>query len=211
MKTPAPAQPRLILASSSASRRAVLGRLGLPFEAITPGIDETPRPGEDAAAMTTRLALEKARAVAAAVAANADANIDADAGALILGGDQCAALDDGRIMGKPGDAAGAREQLAACAGRTVVFHSGMCLLDTRTGQEQVENVRTKAHFRQLAADEIARYVASDAPFECAGSIRLEARGYALFDGVSGDDPTALLGLPLITLCGMLRAAGVEMP
>ena len=188
--------PRLILASSSAYRRELLGRLRLPFEAIAPDIDETPRPGETPDATALRLAVEKARAIAAT-----------HPDALVIGSDQVATLD-GEQIGKPGDHARALAQLQKMRGREVVFHTALCLWDARTGTHQLDNVQTFVTFRNLPDDELDAYLRIEQPYDCAGSAKNEALGIAILERIDSLDPTALTGLPLIALSSMLRRAGV---
>lgn len=189
----------IVLASGSQSRRALLTRLGLDFEVRVSGADETPRDGETVAALVSRLALGKAHAVAAMYP-----------NALIIGSDQAANVG-GRILDKPDDDDDARRQLSLCSNTTVDFHTCVCLLDTAENRHWIEDAVTTVHFRKLGAAEIARYVDREKPFDCAGSFRSEALGITLFERIESDDPTALLGLPLITLCAMLRQAGLELP
>lgn len=186
----------LILASSSRYRAELLERLGLAFEKIAPDIDETPGRDEAPDDLVRRLARDKARAVAAE-----------HPGRLVIGSDQVAVADGG-ILGKPGDRATAIAQLTGLSGRTVTFLTGLCVVDGE-GSEQLTVVPTTVTFRTLSAAEIEAYVEREQPFDCAGSFRSEALGIALFDAVCSDDPTALIGLPLIALCGMLRKAHVD--
>ena len=192
---------RLILASSSAYRRELLARLGLPFEAIAPDIDETPLPGESPQATALRLAAAKARAVAAA-----------HPGALVIGSDQVATLDELQI-GKPGDHAPALAQLQLMRGREVVFHTALCLWDGRVADPaqaaQIENVQVQVRFRDLPDAEFDAYLRIEQPYDCAGSAKNEGLGIALLESIVSTDPTALTGLPLIALTGMLRRAGVR--
>jgi len=188
---------RIVLASSSPFRRGLLERLQLPFEAASPEVDEAPVEGESPSALVRRLALAKARALAGAYS-----------DALIIGSDQCAVIG-GRILGKPGDHPGARRQLALASGRRVSFHTGLCLLDAATAEPQVDEVLYHVCFRRLSEDRIERYLRRERPYNCAGSFRSEGLGIALFERMEGDDPTALIGLPLIRLTAMLEAAGVE--
>jgi septum formation protein len=190
---------KLVLASTSAYRRMLLERLQLPFETARPEVDESPLPGEHAAATAERLAIAKARAVA-----------PAHPGALIIGSDQVAHLGD-EVFGKPGSEARAIAQLQRMRGRTVAFHTALAVLDTRSGRIQCEAVPTLVRFRELGDDEIRRYVAKERPLDCAGSAKVEGLGISLLDALSGDDPTAIIGLPLIALSSMLRAEGVELP
>ncbi|MGX4642490.1 Maf-like protein [Massilia sp. SYSU DXS3249] len=189
---------RLILASSSAYRRELLGRLQLPFEAIAPHIDETPLPGEAPEATALRLARAKAGAIAAL-----------HPGALVIGSDQVATLDGAQI-GKPGDHARALAQLQTMRGREVVFHTALCLWDGRGAepQVQVENVQVFVCFRDLPDAELDAYLRIEQPYDCAGSAKNEGLGIALLERIESSDPTALTGLPLIALTGMLRRAGV---
>ena len=193
---PSSTVPRLILASSSAYRRELLGRLQLPFEAIAPDIDETPHPGETPEATALRLAREKAAAVALQ-----------NPGALVIGSDQVATLD-GIQIGKPGDHARALAQLQMMRGRRVVFHTALCLWDGRAGTAQVENVQVFVTFRDLPDAELDAYLRIEQPYDCAGSAKNEGLGIALLERIDSSDPTALTGLPLIALTGMLRRAGM---
>lgn len=190
---------KLVLASTSAYRRMLLERLSIPFTVARPDIDESPLSGESPAATAERLAAEKARAVARDWP-----------DALIIGSDQVAHMGN-EIFGKPGTEARAIEQLQRMSGQTVVFHTALALLNTRSGHVQIEDVPTSVRFRTLGDDEIRRYVAKERPLDCAGSAKSEGLGIALLDALSGDDPTALIGLPLIALCRMLRAEGVVLP
>ena len=193
--------PRLILASSSPYRRELLGRLGLPFEAIAPDLDETPLPGETPPATALRLARAKAEAVA---------RLHPDA--LVIGSDQVATLDDLQI-GKPGDHARALAQLQLMRGREVVFHTALCLWDGRAANPaaaaQIDNVQVRVRFRDLPDAELDAYLRIEQPYDCAGSAKNEGLGSALIDHIHSLDPTALTGLPLIALTGMLRRAGVR--
>ncbi|SDC12996.1 septum formation protein [Cupriavidus sp. YR651] len=189
------ARPPLILGSSSPYRRELLARLRLPFEVATPDIDETPLPGEAPEATALRLSRLKAEAIAAR-----------HPGALVIGSDQVCTLD-GTQIGKPGNHEKAMAQLRQMRGRTVTFHSALCLLDGRTGQAQVADVQTHATFRDLSDAELDTYLRLETPYDCAGSAKAEGLGIALLARVESDDPTALIGLPLIALTGMLRAAG----
>ncbi len=191
--------PDLILASSSVYRRQLLDRLGMRYRVISPDIDEFLAPGE----APTEAALRLARVKAAAVAARHPES-------LVIGSDQIAVLN-GECLGKPGDAFRAATQLAAMSGQTLVFHTAVCLLNAASGREQLESVPTTVVMRTLNAAEIERYLRHDRPFDCAGSAKIESLGIALTERVSTDDPTALIGLPLIVLCRMLRAEGVALP
>lgn len=187
---------QLVLASTSPYRRELLGRLGLPFETANPQTDETPAPGESPEATALRLSEAKARAVATAFPA-----------ALIIGSDQVAVMD-GRVFGKPGGHDAAVEQLQQLRGRTVNFYTGLCLLNARTGHTHVRGVPTLVTFRDLSDDEIENYLRREQPYNCAGAAKSEGLGIALLKSMQGDDPNALVGLPLIALCDMLRAEGV---
>lgn len=190
---------RLVLASTSRYRRMLLERLRVSFVAVAPGTDESPMPGETPAATAWRLAEAKARSVASA-----------HPDALIIGSDQVADCG-GRAVGKPGNHERAVAQLAELSGQTVVFHTGLALLDTATGQCQTALVDVRSTFRFLTAAEIESYLRQERPYDCAGSVRSEALGIALFERIESDDPTALIGLPLIRLTSMLRAAGFPVP
>ena len=194
-------QPRLILASGSSYRRELLSRLGLPFEAIAPNIDESPLPGERPAATALRLARAKAQAI-----------VLAHPGSLVIGSDQVATLDALQI-GKPGDHARALAQLQSMRGRDVMFHTALCLWDGRVADPhaaaQVENVDVAVRFRDLPDRELDAYLRIEQPYDCAGSAKNEGLGIALLERITSNDPTALTGLPLIALSGMLRKAGVR--
>lgn len=189
------ARPPLILGSSSPYRRDLLARLRIPFEVATPDIDETPLPGERAEATALRLSRLKAEAIAAR-----------HPGALIIGSDQVCTLDGAQI-GKPGTHDKALAQLQRMRGRSVTFHSALCLLDSRTGVAQLADVQTHVTFRDLSDAELNAYLHTETPYDCAGSAKAEGLGIALLSRVESDDPTALIGLPLIALTGMLRQVG----
>jgi septum formation protein len=191
--------PRIVLASTSRYRAELLRRLLPDFEQRAPGTDEAALPGEAPDARAARLAIAKAAAVAVGLH-----------DALVIGSDQVAELD-GETLDKPGSAANARAQLATCSGRAVHFHTALCLLDTRSGRHQIHVDRTRVHFRALGAAEIERYVAREQPLDCAGSFKCEGLGISLFERIDSEDPTALVGLPLIALAALLRAAGVAVP
>jgi len=191
------AQPRLVLASTSRYRRMLLERLGIPFATAAPAVDEAPLPGEAPAATAFRLAEAKARSVARE-----------HPDALIIGSDQVADCD-GQPVGKPGTHERAVAQLAELSGRTVVFHTGLALLDAATGQCRTALVDVRSTYRFLAPAEIEAYLRREQPYDCAGSVRSEGLGIAMFESIESDDPTALIGLPLIRLTGMLQAAGVR--
>ena len=193
------ATQRLILASTSPYRRDLLSRLRVPFETVSPECDETALPDETPADLVTRLARDKAASVAGH-----------ERDAVVIGSDQVAALGD-RILTKPGDHATAFEQLRASSGASVVFHTGLALIDSASGREACVRVDYTVEFRQLTDDEIKRYLAAEAPWDCAGSIRSEGCGIVLFRRLRGDDPTALIGLPLIQLRRMLSDFGWPLP
>ena len=191
--------PRLILGSSSAYRKELLSRLRIPFETCSPDIDETPVPGESPQATALRLAEQKALAIASETA-----------GALIIGCDQVATLD-GMQIGKPGTHANALVQLQLMRGRRVIFHTALCLLDTRPGAAfplQIENVQTFVTFRELPDHELDAYLRIEQPYDCAGSAKNEGLGIALIERIESQDPTALTGMPLIALTSMLRRVGM---
>ncbi len=189
----------LVLASTSPYRRELLQRLQLPFEVAAPEVDESALPGEAPEATALRLAESKARAVASAFP-----------GALIIGSDQVAAVGDERF-GKPGTRANARIQLRAMSGREIVFHTGLCLLDAASGAVQTRCVDIHVGFRDLADAEIESYLDKEDALNCAGSAKSEGLGISLLSYLRGDDPNALIGLPLIALCDMLRKAGLALP
>lgn len=188
----------LVLGSTSRYRAELLARLTPRFRQQAPGVDESRNPGEAPIALATRLARAKAEAVAAR-----------NPGSVVIGSDQVAALDD-QVLGKPGDVARAEAQLAACSGRRVAFHTALCLADARGGELRLFEAidTTEVAFRQLAADEIRRYVEREQPLDCAGSFKSEGLGITLFERIDNADPSALVGLPLIALCRLLRAAGI---
>ena len=192
---------RLILGSSSAYRRALLERLGIPFSIISPNIDETPLADEHPAATARRLAREKAQAVASQLATE-------QKNTLIIGSDQVAVVGN-QVYGKPGSHEKAVAQLQSLSGKTVVFETALCLYDALNGQAHEELVSTEVEFRDLSLDEIEAYLKREPAYDCAGSAKSEALGIALLDRLSGNDPTALVGLPLIALCRMLRHAGMN--
>jgi septum formation protein len=191
--------PPLVLASTSRYRRELLARLGLPFAVASPETDESPLPAETPTATALRLAEAKARAVAAR-----------HPGALIIGSDQVAEMG-GRIFGKPGDHQRAKDQLRQLSGKTVNFYTALCLLDTRTGDAEVVGVPTEVGFRDLDEDTIERYLAREPAYDCAGSAKSEGLGISLLERIEGQDPNALVGLPLIALCTLLRRRGVAIP
>lgn len=185
----------LILASSSPYRRELLQRLGLPFSCRAPDIDEAPQPGEQPAGLSLRLAREKALHVARG-----------QAGTLVVGSDQVA--DCGGIpVGKPGSFEAARDQLRRFSGRTIIFHTAVCTTDGH--DVQLARITTECTFLALDERRIEAYLRREQPYDAAGSARVERLGIALMDRIRSDDPTALIGLPLITVCRMLRHFGLE--
>jgi septum formation protein len=187
--------PPLVLASTSRYRSELLARLRLPFEMAAPNTDETPLAGEECAVTALRLAAAKARSLRAQFPA-----------ALIIGSDQVAALD-GLPLGKPGNFTNALRQLQAMRGRIVIFHTAVALLDARFDRIEVANIPTTVTFRSLPDAQLGRYLELEEPYDCAGSAKAEALGIALTEKIESTDPTALVGLPLIALTGMLQRAG----
>lgn len=196
------AQP-LILASTSSFRNELLRRLQIPFAVKGPHIDESPLSGEHPEATALRLAQAKAQSVAGQTAAQFPR-------ALIIGSDQVAACGEQRF-GKPGTRENARQQLRYMRNKEIIFHTGLCLLNSATGQVQRQCVPTHVGFRDLTDAEIDAYLDKEDALNCAGSAKSEALGISLLRYQRGDDPTALIGLSLIALCDMLRHAGVAMP
>ena len=188
---------RLVLGSGSASRRSLLARLSIPFLVVHPDIDESPLDGEAPDRLVLRLSEHKARAVGARVGAG-----------LVIGSDQIALLD-GTVLGKPGCHANNVAQLAMASGRWLEFRTGVAVLDTASDRIQSDVVPFAVRFRTLTAGEIEAYVSRERAYDCAGGFRAERLGCTLFERMRGDDPTALLGLPMIRLCAMLRSAGLD--
>ena len=191
--------PEIILASTSPYRRELLARLRLPFTTAKPHVDETRLPGEAPAALASRLALAKAQAVAAQHPA-----------AIVIGSDQVAHIGD-EIFSKPGTAERARAQLRQMSGQTVLFQTALALIRQQDGIVLQETEPTEVRFRTLTDAEITRYVEMEQPLDCAGSAKAEALGISLLDALTSDDPTAIIGLPLIRLARMLRTLGVALP
>ncbi len=189
--------PQLVLASTSKYRRELLARLGLPFEVASPHVDETALPQEAPQDTARRLAEAKARAVAARFPQ-----------AIVIGSDQVAVLGD-MPLGKPGDHATALRQLKAMRGKEVVFHTALCVCNAASGQAQTRIVPFYVRFRDYSDAQIERYLQLEQPYDCAGSARCEGLGIALIAEMRGDDPNALIGLPLIALTEMLAAQGVS--
>ncbi|HEX5686745.1 MAG TPA: Maf family nucleotide pyrophosphatase [Ideonella sp.] len=192
------ALPRLVLGSTSRYRRELLERLRLPFDVQSPQVDESPQPGEAPAALAQRLALAKARAVAAA----------SHDDTVVIGSDQVADVD-GEPIGKPGTHERAVAQLRRMSGRTIVFQTAVAVARASTGFEQVRLAPVRVRFRDLGDAEIERYLRLEQPYDCAGSAKSETLGIALLSAIESDDPTALVGLPLIRTCELLRAAGLD--
>jgi MAF protein len=199
-----PGKHPLILASSSRYRRELLQRLGIPFDCASPDIDESALPNEQPAARAERLSIQKAQALTDRFPAH-----------LIIGSDQVASLENktgnGKQLDKPGNRENAIAQLSAASSNIMKFHTGLCLLNSKTGEYQsiVESFAVK--FRSLSMDEIERYVDAEKPFDCAGSFKSEGLGISLFESMEGRDPNVLIGLPLIALCEMLRKTGISIP
>jgi len=193
-----PQQP-LVLASTSRYRRQLLSRLKLQFEVAKPHCDETPLAGESPEAMVLRLAVCKARSLAGQFPSH-----------VIIGSDQVANLD-GVALGKPGSLKAAVRQLQRQSGRSIVFYTGLCVLDTAQDQVLTDTAIVKVRFRTLTTREIQRYVNAERPLDCAGSFKSEGLGIALFDAIETTDPSALIGLPLIQLAALLRQCGFELP
>ncbi len=191
-------QVELVLASASRYRKALLDQLRLRYRVCPPDIDESSLPEERPKQLATRLARQKARAV---VARYPDG--------LIIGSDQVATIDGRSAFSKPLHHEGATAQLAAMSGRTVLFHTAVCVLNARSGRERFALIPTEVRFRTLSAATIERYLLADRPYDCAGSARIEGLGIALVEHVRSDDPSALLGLPLIALLDLLAAEGVS--
>ena len=189
----------LVLGSTSRYRRELLQRLGLPFTVAAPDVDETPLQGEAPRALALRLALAKAHAVAAQ-----------HPDAVVIGSDQVADLH-GQPLGKPGTHERASAQLQRMSGETVIFQTAVAVVCAATGFEQVDLAPVEVRFRTLTGDEIERYLQAEQPYDCAGSAKSEGLGISLLDAILSDDPTALVGLPLIRTCRMLRAAGLALP
>lgn len=191
------ARPRIVLASSSPYRRQLLERLGLPFTVVHPGIDERPRPNETPSATVERLAVSKAQAVCGECP-----------NALVIGADQVA-VHDGEIVGKPHDHAQAVRQLRAASGGVVTLYTGVALVNNETSRVQSAVVPFRVVFRQLTDQQIENYLRREQPYDCTGAVKAEGLGIALLERMEGDDPSALIGLPLIRLVQMLEEEGIE--
>ena len=187
----------LVLASTSAYRRVLLERLGLPFEVTAPHVDESPLPGEPPEAVAERLARAKALSVAPRFPDS-----------LIIGSDQ-AAVCDGELLGKPGTHDNAVRQLRKVSGKETVFHTALCVHASGTGVTKLRSVPYRVRFRKLNDELIKRYLERERPYDCAGSAKAEGLGIALIERMEGDDPTALMGLPLIALVSLLQELGQD--
>lgn len=194
----APPARSLVLGSTSPYRHALLSRLGLPFTTVSPQVDETPKPGEPPRDLAKRLALAKAQAVA-----------DLHPDAVVIGSDQVADLH-GVPLGKPGNHERATHQLQQMRGQTVLFHTAVAVVCARSGFTQQAMAEVKVRFRWLSDAEIEAYLQTEKPYDCAGSAKSEGLGIALLDAIDSDDPTALIGLPLIRTCQLLREAGLRL-
>ena len=188
----------VVLASTSPFRKELLQRLGITFTTAAPDVDESPLAGETPDTLVRRLAEAKARAVGQSCTG------------LIIGSDQVATTGSD-ILGKPGTHTRAAEQLRGLSGRLVTFHTGLCLLDSSSDTAQVDVIPFRVQFRQLGEGQIERYLQADQPYNCAGSFKSEGLGITLFEHMDGDDPTALIGLPLIRTAALLRRAGLQLP
>jgi septum formation protein len=191
---------QLILASTSKYRRQMLERLGIPFEIIAPGVDETPRKNETPFLLARRLSLAKAQAVA-----------DQAKGRdwVVIGSDQTASIDGRTTLGKPETHENATLQLKSASGRELLFHSGLCVIRPSTQFSEVTSIEIGVKFRQLKAEQIENYLQREKPYDCTGSAKIESLGIALVERVNCPDPTALVGLPLIALIDMLERAGLN--
>ena len=199
MQQPTSTSRPLILGSTSRYRRELLERLRIPFTTAAPQVDESPLPGEAPRELALRLAAAKARAVA-----------EQHPGAIVIGSDQVADLD-GKPLGKPGNHERATRQLQEMRGHAMVFHTAISVVCLETGFSQTDLAPVHVRFRDLSDAEIERYLQAEQPYDCAGSAKSEGLGIALLDAIDSDDPTTLIGLPLIRTCRMLRAAGLMLP
>lgn len=188
---------KLVLASSSPARTRILQQLRLPFDTVTPDIDETPLSGENTIDYVTRLSLQKARVVA-----------PQHPDSLVIGSDQACTLN-GLIMGKPGTIESACKHLKMCSGQWLEFHTGLALINTQSGKEHSHVEKFTVKFRQLSDEEIRAYVQLDQPLNCAGCFKVEAAGISLFEALEGQDYNSLLGLPVIALVSLLKAEGLN--
>jgi len=190
---------RLILASSSKYRKMLLRRFDIPFECMSPDIDETMRVSETPMQLARRLALEKAGAISSKMPQ-----------AIVIGSDQLA-IFNGRILGKPGNHQAASAQLSSFSGQVVEFLTAVSVQCQASGFSETHIDSTRVNFRHLQADEIERYLVAETPFDCAGAFKAESLGITLFESIVSEDPTALIGLPLIRTAAMLRRAGLTLP
>jgi len=197
MTASSPALRPLVLGSTSRYRRELLERLRLPFEVCAPDVDETPQPGEAPATLAARLALAKAQAVARRFPS-----------AIVIGSDQVADLD-GQPIGKPGTHERAVEQLRAMSGRTIIFQTALAVVCANSGFVAQDLAPVRVRFRALSDAEIENYLRAEQPYDCAGSAKSEGLGISLLEAIESDDPTALIGLPLIRTSAMLRRAGLD--
>ena len=188
---------KLVLASTSPFRKELLQRLGIPFNTASPDIDEAALPDETPEQLVARLSEQKAKAVSAQFSDT-----------LVIGSDQVATLDN-NIIGKPGNHENAAKQLRNASGRELVFYTGLCLLNTRTGNTQVDVINFNVTFKKLTDQQIDNYLKKEQPYNCAGSFKSEVLGVALFEKMEGNDPSSLIGLPLICLTGMLENEGIN--
>ena len=198
LTTSAPPVRHVVLGSTSPYRRELLERLRIPFVVSAPGVDETPQPGEAPQALARRLALAKARAVAAL-----------HPEAVVIGSDQVADLA-GQPLGKPGEHARAVAQLRQMRGQTVIFQTALAVVCLASGFEEVDLAEVRVVFRDLSDEDIEAYLQAEKPYDCAGSAKSEGLGIALLESIDNDDPTALIGLPLIRTARLLRKAGVKL-
>lgn len=199
MQQPRKITPPLVLASTSPFRKALLEKLGLAFSTRAPDIDESPLPGENPEQLVMRLSLRKAQAIEKEFP-----------NALVIGSDQVACIENS-ILGKPGDREGAIAQLKAASGSKVDFYTGLSLLNTANGRQRTLCEPFTVYFRRLQQDQIERYLDAEKPYNCAGSFKSEGLGISLFERLQGDDPNALIGLPLIRLVELLEAEGIGIP
>jgi len=191
--------PRLILASSSEYRKILLRRFGIPFTSQTPGIDESTRVNESPDDLVGRLAYEKAECVS-----------NKNPQAIVIGSDQIAVFE-GQVVGKPGTHLAAKEQLLSFSGRSIEFLTAVSVQCSDTGFRERYINSTRVRFRHLHADEIERYLRAETPYDCVGAFKAESLGIVLFESIKSDDPTALIGLPLIHTAAMLRRTGLRLP
>lgn len=190
--------PRLVLGSTSPYRKELLGRLGLPFDTCAPRVDEAAKPGE----LPRDLAMRLAQAKAEDVAAQGHGDL------VVIGSDQVAELQ-GQAIGKPGTHERAKAQLQAMRGQRVLFHTAVCMVRPQTGYMGARLITVSVTFRELSDQDIATYLQAEQPYDCAGSAKAESLGIVLLDAIESDDPTALIGLPLIATAQLLREAGAD--